>query len=58
MVTMNDDEVNEYFTSNNVSTTKFKKGSFASFGLSKLVLANITRKGSVNQLQFRERPSL
>ena len=40
-----DDEVNEYFTSNNVSTTKFKKGSFASFGLSKLVLANITRKG-------------
>ena len=40
-----DDEVNEYFTSNNLPTTKFKKGSFASFGLSKLVLANITRKG-------------
>jgi len=40
-----DDDVNSYFTNTNAATTKHKKGSFASFGLSKFILGNIGRKG-------------
>lgn len=40
-----DDDVNAYFTNTNASTVKHKKGSFASFGLSKLILSNIGRRG-------------
>lgn len=40
-----DDDVNAYFTNTNAATTKHKKGSFASFGLSKMIVGNITRKG-------------
>ncbi|CCF57101.1 hypothetical protein KAFR_0C01060 [Kazachstania africana CBS 2517] len=42
----NDDDVNSYFSTNNLNTkTKHKKGSFASFGLSKLILTNISKRG-------------
>ncbi|CCK72476.1 ATP-dependent RNA helicase DBP10 KNAG_0K01110 [Huiozyma naganishii CBS 8797] len=41
-----DDDVNAYFSTNNqAEKQKFKKGSFASFGLSKAILSNVTRKG-------------
>lgn len=40
-----EDDVNEYFSTNNLEKTKHKKGSFPSFGLSKIVLNNIKRKG-------------
>lgn len=39
------DDVNEYFSTTAVDTKKHKKGSFPSFGFSKLVLSNISRKG-------------
>ncbi|CAI4057721.1 ATP-dependent RNA helicase DBP10 SKDI_04G2070 [Saccharomyces kudriavzevii IFO 1802] len=40
-----EDDVNEYFSTTNLEKTKHKKGSFPSFGLSKVVLNNIKRKG-------------
>ncbi|SCU80543.1 LADA_0B08152g1_1 [Lachancea dasiensis] len=40
-----EDDVTEYFSTNSNANAKHKKGSFASFGLSKLVLSNITKKG-------------
>ncbi|EJS44323.1 dbp10p [Saccharomyces arboricola H-6] len=40
-----EDDVNEYFSTTNLEKTKHKKGSFPSFGLSKIVLNNIKRKG-------------
>ncbi|KAG0667976.1 ATP-dependent RNA helicase ddx54 [Maudiozyma exigua] len=40
-----EDDVNAYFTNTNAATTKHKKGSFASFGLSKMIVGNISRKG-------------
>ncbi|SCU78940.1 LANO_0A04544g1_1 [Lachancea nothofagi CBS 11611] len=39
------DDVTEYFSTNSSANAKHKKGSFASFGLSKLVLSNIGKKG-------------
>lgn len=39
------DDVNEYFSTTSEATKKFKKGSFPSFGFSKLILNNIKRKG-------------
>lgn len=39
------DDVNEYFTTTALDTKKHKKGSFPSFGFSKLILNNINRKG-------------
>ncbi|SCU91482.1 LAFA_0F04016g1_1 [Lachancea sp. 'fantastica'] len=39
------DEVTEYFSTTSNANAKHKKGSFASFGLSKLVLSNIGKKG-------------
>lgn len=40
-----DDDVNSYFSTNLAAKTKHKKGSFPSFGLSKTILNNISRKG-------------
>lgn len=40
-----EDDLNDYFSTNINSKNKFKKGSFASFGLSRLILKNITNKG-------------
>lgn len=40
------DDINSYFSTTNASSnSKHKKGSFASFGLSKQILLNIKRKG-------------
>ncbi|SCU94051.1 LAME_0F05908g1_1 [Lachancea meyersii CBS 8951] len=39
------DDVTEYFSTTSNANIKHKKGSFASFGLSKLVLSNIGKKG-------------
>ncbi|AGO12273.1 AaceriAEL086Wp [[Ashbya] aceris (nom. inval.)] len=40
------DDVNSYFnTTSQLAASKAKKGSFASFGLSKFILGNISRKG-------------
>lgn len=39
------DDVNEYFSTTAQTNKKFKKGSFPSFGFSKLILGNISRKG-------------
>ncbi|CCE92047.1 ATP-dependent RNA helicase DBP10 TDEL_0D04630 [Torulaspora delbrueckii] len=39
------DDVNEYFSTTAQTNKKHKKGSFPSFGLSKLILNNISRKG-------------
>lgn len=39
------DDVNEYFSTTAQTNKKHKKGSFPSFGLSKLILGNISRKG-------------
>lgn len=41
----NADDVNEYFSTTSVNTMKHKKGSFPSFGLSKFILSNISKKG-------------
>ncbi|KAL2707834.1 ATP-dependent RNA helicase DBP10 [Kluyveromyces marxianus] len=40
-----DDDMNDYFNTTSEAASKHKKGSFASFGLSKLVLVNISKKG-------------
>lgn len=40
-----DDDISEYFTTNNSESKKHKKGSFPSFGFSKLILNNINKKG-------------
>ena len=40
-----DDDVNAYFSTTNLDKSKHKKGSFPSFGLSKFIISNITRKG-------------
>ncbi|OXB41365.1 hypothetical protein B1J92_K01551g [Nakaseomyces glabratus] len=40
-----DDDVNAYFSVNTDAKSKHKKGSFASFGLSKLILVNISKRG-------------
>lgn len=40
-----DDDISAYFSTNNAANVKHKKGSFASFGLSKHILMNIKRKG-------------
>ncbi|KAG0665688.1 ATP-dependent RNA helicase dbp10 [Monosporozyma unispora] len=41
-----DDDISAYFSTNNsAANAKHKKGSFASFGLSKQILMNIKRKG-------------
>ncbi|QEU58153.1 Dbp10 [Kluyveromyces lactis] len=40
-----DDDLNDYFNTTADAAAKHKKGSFASFGLSKLVLINISKKG-------------
>lgn len=39
------DDVTEYFSTNNPEAAKHKKGSFASFGLSKFIVSNIAKKG-------------
>lgn len=39
------DDMNDYFDTNSENAAKHKKGSFASFGLSKFVLSNISKKG-------------
>lgn len=39
------DDINDYFNTTADSTKKAKKGSFASFGLSKFILSAITKKG-------------
>lgn len=39
------DDVNEYFSTTALDTKKHKKGSFPSFGFSRLILSNISRKG-------------
>lgn len=44
--TLNDaNDIASYFATNNPNVKKAKAGSFASFGLSKFILANITKKG-------------
>ncbi|KAL3233019.1 ATP-dependent RNA helicase DBP10 [Nakaseomyces bracarensis] len=40
-----DDDINAYFSVNTDAKSKHKKGSFASFGLSKIIINNISRKG-------------
>ena len=40
-----EDDVTEYFTTTNAEASKHKKGSFASFGLSKFIISNIAKKG-------------
>lgn len=40
-----DDDISAYFSVNTDAKSKHKKGSFASFGLSKIILNNISRKG-------------
>lgn len=41
----NDDDISKYFNVNNPQVKKAKAGSFQSFGLSKVILSNIMRKG-------------
>ena len=40
-----DSKINSYFINNNPTAKKAKAGSFASFGLTKFILANIAKKG-------------
>ncbi|EDO18419.1 hypothetical protein Kpol_1032p11 [Vanderwaltozyma polyspora DSM 70294] len=40
-----DDDLNDYFSINNSEKSKHKKGSFPSFGFSKLILSNVHKKG-------------
>lgn len=40
-----EDDVNEYFSTTSMANKKHKKGSFPSFGFSKLIINNINRKG-------------
>ncbi|CCD26064.2 ATP-dependent RNA helicase DBP10 NDAI_0G02870 [Naumovozyma dairenensis CBS 421] len=40
-----DDDINAYFSTTNLEKSKHKKGSFPSFGLSKIIVTNITKRG-------------